>query len=495
VDRLNNSVVSLNQEEFYSCYQCGACTGICTAADVFENFNPRLTVRLESLNLLGQTKDLPLNNKIGFKIDPANCFQCYACASVCPRGISPADIIKHRREINKENGIDNHVGLLKENLRQYGQSIVPEVFGGAERFWGDSWLELQEGPKYREAPPVKRQIPDNALKEINFLLDNSSNMKLTYSPPRKMSRPDLRKVDKVTLFESCCGTSLYPGLSRSVKYILEKIGIKYTVLKEQSCCGGFAYYANDLSLTELVLIGARNQSLIENEGNICISICSTCFSAYSTVNGLLSDDHNLEQVNGLLSEINKHQYGQIVGAHIQELLFDNLDIVRECIKLKFPDVKVALHSGCHFRHFRKGAEHQTTMDRLIELTGVTVVDYPLRYACCGGGFEKSFIGQIEKVHTINSKKQRSITNAGADIVVLDCPGCEMTFDRNSAELEKIQPLNLGYMNMLELLALAMGADPYKVVGVQYHTAQNPLMEKLVRVNDSRTPVLLTTLNK
>ena len=276
---------------------------------------------------------------------------------------------------------------------------------------------------------------------------------------------------------------------------IDKTAIKYTVLEEQSCCGGFAYYANDLLLTDLVLIGARNQSLIESEGNICISICPTCFSAYSTVSQLLSDDRNLRKVNDLLSEINKHQYGQIIGAPIQELLFDNIDAVRDCIKLKFPDVKVSLHSGCHYRHFRKGAEHQTIMDRIIELTGVTIVDYPLRYACCGGGFEKSFTGQIDKVRTINNNKQRSIADAGADIVVLDCPGCEMTFDRNSAELGKIQPLNLGYMNMLELLALAMGADPYRVVGIQYHTAQNPLFEKLVRVDNAPTPVLLTARNK
>jgi heterodisulfide reductase subunit B len=491
VDLFNTLKISLQQEEIHSCYQCGACTVICTAANVFENFNPRLTVRLESLNLVGQSNDFTWNKKNGLKIDPTNCFQCYACASVCPRGISPADIIKHRREVNQENGSDNHVGFLKENLCQYGQCIVPEVFVGNERFWGSSWLKLQKLPKYKESPPVKRQIPVNALKDVNFLLENSSNIKLAYTPLLKMSQPNLRKVDKVTLFESCCGVSLYPGLSRSVKYILGKIGIKYATLEGQSCCGGFGYYANDLSLAELVLIGARNQSLIENEGNICISICSTCFSAYCTVNGILSDEHNLEQVNSLLSGINEHQYGQIVGAHIQELLIDNLDAVQECIKIKFPDVKVAPHSGCHYRYFRKGAEYQTTMDRLIELTGVTIVDYPLRYSCCGGGFEKSYLGQIERVHAINNKKQRSIANAGADIVVLDCPGCEMTFDRNSAELNKIQPLNLGYMNILELLALAMGADPYEVVGVQYHTAQNPLMKKLVRFDDTRTPVLQT----
>ncbi|MFC2017861.1 heterodisulfide reductase-related iron-sulfur binding cluster, partial [Chloroflexota bacterium] len=95
---------------------------------------------------------------------------------------------------------------------------------------------------------------------------------------------------------------------------------------------------------------------------------------------------------------------------------------------------------------------------------------------CGGGFEKSFIGRKSEVRTLNSMKQESIMNAGADMVVVDCPGCLMAFDRNSMEIKKAIPeLNISYMHVAEFLALALGAHPYETVGIQFHTAYRPIL--------------------
>ena len=310
------------------------------------------------------------------------------------------------------------------------------------------------------------------------LLEKIIEAKLLEYGLTKPQKRELKKIDEIILFESCCAFSHYPGIGKSSKYILDKIGLHYKTLEEQSCCGGFAYYANDLGLNELTLISARNQSLFENEADAVVSVCPTCFSSNLEVKKLLSEKENRNQVNDILSVINKRISVDINMVQIEDVIHDNLDLIANSIELDLSKVKIATHTACHNKYFNSGVKNNNILDELVRNTGAKLINYSLKDSCCGGGFEKSFIGDIDKVRQINSKKQSSIADMEADLVILDCPGCEMTFDRNNPALSKTQPLNLGYMHIVEFLAMAMGADPDQVVGVQYHTAYTPLLEKL-----------------
>ena len=62
-----------------------------------------------------------------------------------------------------------------------------------------------------------------------------------------------------------------------------------------------------------------------------------------------------------------------------------------------------------------------------------------------------------------------------------CPNCQMQFDRYQPVIEKKlgEKFNKFHLNISQFLALNMGADPYKVVGIQTHTAPvEPLLKKL-----------------
>jgi heterodisulfide reductase subunit B len=62
-----------------------------------------------------------------------------------------------------------------------------------------------------------------------------------------------------------------------------------------------------------------------------------------------------------------------------------------------------------------------------------------------------------------------------------CPNCQMQFDRYQPYIEeKLETkFNIFHLNIAQFIALALGADPYKVMGIQTHTVSiEPLLRKL-----------------
>ena len=60
-------------------------------------------------------------------------------------------------------------------------------------------------------------------------------------------------------------------------------------------------------------------------------------------------------------------------------------------------------------------------------------------------------------------------NNRLDVMVVDCPGCELVYDH----------MGVPVLHITELLALAMGADPREPVCTQGHlTALSPALERI-----------------
>jgi len=424
------------------------------------------------------------------KVDSSDCFQCYSCSAVCPRGLSVGEVMKYLREVNEGSGSDTRLGLLRENLLKYGQSIVPEIFDTADKVWGDSWRELKKNKRYTEDRPKKREIPQRVVKEVDYLVKSAKNLRL--GPAKREISGESKDFDELILFESCCGASHYPGIGRSSRYILSKMGFHSKILDDQSCCGGFAYYANDLNLNEVVLVGARNQGLIENHGETVVSECNSCFSSNLAIKELLTNGDNKRQINDILSTIDKDVNGDLNITHIEEVLYDDIDLLTDQIEVDLVGLNVATYSGCHYRNFSLRPKKNKILDEVVKATGVNVIDYPLKNRCCGGGFEKSFVGEIDKVRKLNFEKQKSITDVGADLLIVDCPGCLMTFDRNNRELNKAYPMSLECMHLSQFLALAMGADVYEIVGIQHHSVPPTSVLEKIGITDGLQASLFTT---
>ena len=87
---------------------------------------------------------------------------------------------------------------------------------------------------------------------------------------------------------------------------------------------------------------------------------------------------------------------------------------------------------------------------------------------------------------VTEDKLRSLKEDNVDILVHLCPNCHVQFDRYQNLISKRtnEDFDIIHLNIAQFMAIVMGADFNKVVGVQAHTVpvENKLkdLKKVVR---------------
>ncbi|MGB2728335.1 MAG: heterodisulfide reductase-related iron-sulfur binding cluster [Halobacteriota archaeon] len=462
---------------FYSCIQCGACTSICTAASIDKKYNPRRLV--ECLITGGDIEDYPLEK----------CFSCHACKYACRKGNCVADIVK----VLKENmGLNINCERCEEELHYkslYGNGLCvtvdtlsPDTFPE----WGSSWEKIQNNMKKIRSElgleGLYREIPKNSLDEIREIVDITENKKFKKEGEIEEVKKRIPK-NKIYLFHSCHADAHYPGITTSIKYIFDELNIDYIDDPRHSTCTGFAYYGDKISLSTMLAVNARNFALAAEAGypNIA-SVCQTCYGVLTESAGILKSGIGKQVNEEVLSRVNRKFKGEVNIAHVSEILWAQRKRIKDKIKHRLDGLRVATHNGCHYtKMFRKSAV-PNLLDELASVTGAESVDYAEKSLCCGMGFGHTI--EQERRHLTREIAQRKLLSAkeaGADIVLVACPGCQITLDRNQELIEKESGVEIGLpiVNYAQLIALAMDADVYKVVGVQSHSVPlEPILEEV-----------------
>ena len=96
----------------------------------------------------------------------------------------------------------------------------------------------------------------------------------------------------------------------------------------------------------------------------------------------------------------------------------------------------------------------TTMDRLVEALGATVVRYPLKTKCCGGSLTGTVPeAGIRMVYILlNEAKKR-----GADCLATVCPLCQFNLDAYHAQVTaEYGPVLVPTVYFSQLMGLAFG---------------------------------------
>ena len=120
-------------------------------------------------------------------------------------------------------------------------------------------------------------------------------------------------------------------------------------------------------------------------------------------------------------------------------------------------LKVAAYYGCQIVRPYATFDDQynpTTMDRLIEALGATVVRYPLKTKCCGGSLTGTVPeAGIRMVYILlNEAKKR-----GADCLTTVCPLCQFNLDAYHAQVKaEYGPVMVPTVYFTQLMGLAFG---------------------------------------
>jgi len=285
----------------------------------------------------------------------------------------------------------------------------------------------------------------------------------------------------LSLFLGCVIPNRYPGIEKATRLILDRLGIKWSELKEASCCPAPGIFRSFDKVTWLA-IAARNLLLAEENNTDILTICNGCFSSLMDANNMLKKDEALRnEVNLHLKKINKEYKGTIEVRHIIEFLHKEIGAKNLNKLIERPlELRVAVHYGCHLLKPTKdrllgGWECPVFFDELVEATGARSIPYEGKTSCCGaGGGVRS--AMLETSFKMTEYKLNMIKKAGVDCIVEACPFCHLQYDAGQLELEKAgKQYNIAVVHYSQLLGLAFGFTPDEV-GLHLNAIRNPEFE-------------------
>lgn len=275
----------------------------------------------------------------------------------------------------------------------------------------------------------------------------------------------------IAFFVGCIAPLRYPGIESATRVVLDKLGVNVHEMEGASCCPAPGV-TRSFNMTTWVALAARNLAIAERKGMDLLTVCNGCFgSLFESAHLLAERPELLREVNGILEEINMaYTPHGIEVRHFAEYLAKDVGnaTIRRAFKKKL-DMNVAVHYGCHFLKPSKikqldDPERPTMVDKLVELTGATSIEYKDKEMCCGAG------GGVRARHpetamAMTKEKLDIIKGAGCEAIIDVCPFCHLQYDRGQKELG--DGYDIPVLHLAQLYGMAMDLDP-KILGFDAH---------------------------
>ena len=267
---------------------------------------------------------------------------------------------------------------------------------------------------------------------------------------------------KYAFFPGCVSKGACPELYQSVRQVYPKLGIDLDEMTTASCTGAGVLQEKDEKLGDV--LNARTFALAEQQGLPIMTICSTCQGVMSQANHRLQTQSGyLEEINQILSEEGLTYRGTTTIKHFLWILLEDVgeEVLREHITKPLTDLRAAPFYGCYIQRptdaldFEEHPNRGKSLERMIEILGAEVVDFPGKTRCCG--FPILTINKINSLSMVATHTQDAKSH-GADIMVTPCPLCHLNLDGMQAQAgtQHNTSINLPILHLPQLLGLAMG---------------------------------------
>lgn len=307
--------------------------------------------------------------------------------------------------------------------------------------------------------------------------------------------------DDYFFVRSCIRQNFFPGAEKLfMEVVRDKLGKHLVEDPEHTTCTGIGYHCDVVPLETIMTVVARHFALMNASGlrNLVIS-CVTSFGIYSEILDLWQHQPELrERIAGYLFEATGRTFQEPVNmVHSSDVIYRYRNEL--AAQMKFPLVnretgrrlRVVDHIGCHYAKIFPargvgGSEFPQVLAGLIQAWGGEVVDYPERRHCCGFGFRHYAVQENRGYSVSHTKiKLESMKPYEPDLILTNCPGCNMFIDRWQYTLEEAEGLVYGadgqkipVLSHEELAGLILGYDPWEI-GLQTHQVPvEPLLIKM-----------------
>ncbi|MBI5906320.1 MAG: CoB--CoM heterodisulfide reductase iron-sulfur subunit B family protein [Deltaproteobacteria bacterium] len=275
---------------------------------------------------------------------------------------------------------------------------------------------------------------------------------------------------KYAFFPGCSLESTARPFDLSTRAVCRALGIALEEIPDWACCGSTPAHASSDSLA--VALPAFNLRKAQDAGLPVMVACASCYARLRTANHRIGrepeDRRRAERVTG------RPYDGGVEVRHVLDVLVNRLgaDRIRSKVVRPLAGWKVACYYGCLLTRPPEvvafdDPEHPACIDVLAEAAGAETVDWPFRTECCGASLSMTHpevVGRL--VHRLLGMAQE----AGANLVAVACPLCQVNLDLRQAEAAKahgpLRPMPVLYIT--QLLGLALGLSP-EALGIDPRT--------------------------
>jgi len=258
----------------------------------------------------------------------------------------------------------------------------------------------------------------------------------------------------------------YPGCSlegtakdfhSSTDAVAAKVGLDMPEIEGWICCGSTAAHNSDPLLADAL----PAQNLKAAGGRTVAVACASCYSRLKMANHHIAGD---PAVRARVARVVGSDYDGLTPVrHLLEILGEDMGAeVAAAVRRPLSGLKVACYYGCLLSRPPEitqfdDAENPTLMDRLLEIAGATVVDWPHKTECCGASFS---ITDPSIILDLTDRILEMAQAAGVDCIATACPLCQLNLDMRQKDIaaKRGHRYDLPVFYFTQLLGLAMGCS-------------------------------------
>jgi len=305
----------------------------------------------------------------------------------------------------------------------------------------------------------------------------------------------IKKIpEQMTWHHKSCGQCGHiPGYSTAIFWLNRKLGFDYNDPTDQTSCTAWNYYASATSNAPAqAAVAMRNFAAAHETGYFPIIHCGTSYGHYKEVREEIVHHADLRaQVRDIMGKLGKDLVMPEEIVHYSEWVHAMRDRFAELQVYDLSNITASVHPACHYYKLVQedaiydpdlyGGERIATVSALVVALGAKVGDYSTFFDCCGFGFRHIL---VERDFSRSFATQRKIEvmkeEANPDVTLTHDTGCVTTLDKSQFAAQAHQRnVGIPVMSDAQFAALAMGAHPYKVCQLHWHTTDyTALLEKM-----------------
>lgn len=420
-----NQIEQPVEEEYLNCIRCGLCLSVCPTYREYltEATSPRGRVALARKGLEGE---LDLSRNLLSQM--YSCFDCQACAAVCPVGLHPSKLILGMRHVQEQR---------KPSF--WKKPLFAGLMGHAARMEAATWpFRVYQNLGFRRLVydlHLTKLFP-RQLRDMEAMLPRQPKRPLRRTLP-EVSPAIGEEKHRVGFFLGCLQSLMFSEQSAAAVSVLRRNGCTVITPSEVTCCGMPALGYGRLDLVREQ--AKRNIALFEqSQVDIIITDCATCGATLKSYGEYFKDDPEWVKRAAAFSA-KLRDVSEFLG-----------EIPLEKPKGKLKDI-VTYHDPCHLRR----AQDVWTQPRelLCGIEGLIYVEMEEADWCCGSAGTQ-LITHYKTSRKVMDRKIDHMEDTGAQIIATGCPGCQMQLNAGI----RAHKLDIRVVHPVTLLAEAYEAE-------------------------------------